>query len=88
MCSCCHTVHLRVVQYSWLTLGLNWPGREADRLPSSVSAVKNAWSYTSAPTIFLHGVVLNHRDNFRASFVSAEYTAAQMGKELVCRMLI
>jgi hypothetical protein len=33
-------------------------GREADHSPPSSAEVKNAWSYTSTPPIFLHGVVL------------------------------
>jgi hypothetical protein len=39
------------------SLGVKWPGREADHSPSS-SAVKNAWSYTSIPPVHLHGMVL------------------------------
>jgi len=42
-----------------LTLGVNRLGREADHSPGSGTEVKNAWSYTSTPPIFLHGVVLN-----------------------------
>jgi hypothetical protein len=39
-------------------LGVKRPGREADQSPPSSAEVKNAWSYTSAPPIRLHGVVL------------------------------
>jgi hypothetical protein len=42
-----------------LSLGVKWPGREADHLPPSSTEVKNAWNYTSAPPIRLHGVVLS-----------------------------
>jgi hypothetical protein len=42
-----------------LSLGIKWPGREADHSPQSNAEVKNAWSYTSAPPVHLHGVVLS-----------------------------
>jgi hypothetical protein len=45
-----------------LSLGVKWPGREADHSPPSSCEVKNEWSYTFTPPIRLHGVV--HRDNF------------------------
>jgi hypothetical protein len=32
-----------------LSLGVKRPGREADHLPPSSAAVKNAWRYTSTP---------------------------------------
>jgi hypothetical protein len=37
--------------------GVKWPEREADHSPPSTAEVKNAWSYTSTPSIRLHGVV-------------------------------
>jgi hypothetical protein len=40
-----------------LSLGIKRPGREADH-SHLVPRSKNAWSYTSTPTIRLHGVVL------------------------------
>jgi hypothetical protein len=39
--------------------GVKRPGREADHSPPSSVEVKNAWSYTSTPSIRLHGVVLS-----------------------------
>jgi hypothetical protein len=42
-----------------LSLGVKWPGREADHSPPSSAEAKNAWSYTSNPPIRLHGVVFN-----------------------------
>jgi hypothetical protein len=42
-----------------LPLEVKRPGREADHSPPSSAEVKNAWSYTSTPTICLHGVVLS-----------------------------
>jgi hypothetical protein len=42
-----------------LSLGVKWPGREADHSPPSSAEVKNAWSYTSTLPIRLHGVVLS-----------------------------
>jgi hypothetical protein len=32
-----------------LSLGIKWPGREADHSPPSSAEVKNAWRYTSIP---------------------------------------
>jgi hypothetical protein len=40
-----------------LSLGVKWPEREADHSPPYSADVKNAWSYTSSPSISLHGVV-------------------------------
>jgi hypothetical protein len=42
-----------------LWLGVKRPGHEDDHLPPSGAEVKNAWSYTFTPPIFLHGVVLS-----------------------------
>jgi hypothetical protein len=42
-----------------LSLGVKRPGREADHSPPSSAEVENVWSYTSAPPIRLHGVVLS-----------------------------
>jgi hypothetical protein len=42
-----------------LSLGIKWPGREADLSPPSSAEVKNAWRYTSTTPIRLHGVVLS-----------------------------
>jgi hypothetical protein len=39
--------------------GIKRPGREADHSPPSSVEVENAWSYTSTPTIRLHGVVFS-----------------------------
>jgi hypothetical protein len=41
-----------------LSVGVKWPGHEADQSPPSSAEAKNAWSYTSIPTIRLNGVVL------------------------------
>jgi hypothetical protein len=41
-----------------LSLGVKWHGREADHSHPSSADVKNAWSYTSAPPIRIHDVVL------------------------------
>jgi len=41
-----------------LSLGLKWPGREADYQPPSSAEVKNAWSYISTLTR-RHGLVLS-----------------------------
>jgi hypothetical protein len=42
-----------------LSIGVNRPGGEADHSPPSSVEVKNAWSYTSIPTIRLHSVMLS-----------------------------
>jgi hypothetical protein len=36
-----------------------FPGSEADHSPPFVSRSKNEWSYTSTPTLCLHGVMLS-----------------------------
>jgi hypothetical protein len=41
-----------------LSLGVKRPGTEADHSLPSSAQVKNAWSYTSTPSIRLHVVVL------------------------------
>jgi hypothetical protein len=35
------------------------PGREAGHSPTPCTEVKNAWNYTSAPPLRLHGVLLS-----------------------------
>jgi hypothetical protein len=42
-----------------LSLGIKWPEHEADHSRPSSTKFKNAWSYTSTPTIRLHGLVLS-----------------------------
>jgi len=39
--------------------GANRPRREADRSSPPSAEVKNAWNYTSTPSIRLHGMMLN-----------------------------
>jgi len=41
------------------SLGAKRPGRVADHSPPSSAEVKNVWSYTSALSIRLHGMVLS-----------------------------
>jgi len=45
-----------------LSLGVKQPWREADHSPPSSTEVMKAWSYTSIPTIHLHGVVLRAQE--------------------------
>jgi len=40
------------------------PDREADHSPPPSGQVRNAWSYTSTPSIRLHGVVLSWTTTF------------------------
>jgi hypothetical protein len=42
-----------------LTLGIKWPGREADCSPPSSYEAKNVWGYTSTPAIRLHVILLS-----------------------------
>jgi len=42
-----------------LSLGIKLPGRETDLSSLSTAKIKNEWSYTSAPSICLHGLVLS-----------------------------
>jgi hypothetical protein len=45
-----------------LSLGVKWPGAEAEHSPPSIAEVKrskNEWNYTSTPLICLHGMVLS-----------------------------
>jgi hypothetical protein len=47
---------------SWgYLLGIKWMENKADHFPSSSAEVKNQWSCTSHPLIFLYGM---QRDNF------------------------
>jgi hypothetical protein len=56
-------IFLNLASYSIAAMnpfpGLMRPRSEADRLPPSSGKVKNAWSYTSTPSIRLHGVILS-----------------------------
>jgi hypothetical protein len=42
-----------------LSLGVKWPGHEADHSATSSAEVKNVLSYTSTPPVCLHVVVLS-----------------------------
>jgi hypothetical protein len=42
-----------------LLLGVKHLGREAYHSPPSSAKVKNLWSYTSTPTICIHGMVFS-----------------------------
>jgi hypothetical protein len=39
-----------------LFLGVKWQGHEVDHSPPSNAEVENEWSYTSIPSVCLHGV--------------------------------
>jgi hypothetical protein len=41
------------------SLGVKWPGGEADHSLPPSAKVNNAWSYISTPTIRLRGMVLS-----------------------------
>jgi hypothetical protein len=44
--------------------GVKRPGREAEHSPPSSAEVKNEWSCTSTPYVFLTWCLVQHRDNF------------------------
>jgi len=53
-----------------LSLGLNWPGNEANHSPPSSVEVKNVWSYISDPSyVFIAWYVIKHRDNFTSLYL-------------------
>jgi hypothetical protein len=53
-----------------LSLGIKWPGREADHSPPSSAEVKNGWSYTSIPQCaFMAWCLVKHRDNFTFTLI-------------------
>jgi len=44
------------------TLGVKWPGREADQSPPSSAEVRNAWIYTSTPQyVFMAWYLVKYR---------------------------
>jgi hypothetical protein len=52
-----------------LFLGLKQSRHEADHSPPPSAEIKNAWSYTSIPSVpSLHGSQLKHRNNFTLTF--------------------
>jgi hypothetical protein len=50
-----------------ISLGLRWPGPEADLSSPSSVEVRNEWSYTPNPPTYYHGL---HRETQRYDFVS------------------
>jgi len=52
--------------------GVKRSGGEVARSPAYSAEVKNAWSCTSAPPLFLHGVD-RHRFTFHRFYQSGEY---------------
>jgi hypothetical protein len=47
--------------YPGSTKGVKWLGHDVNHSPPSSPEVKNEWSYTFAPPLYLHGM---DRDNF------------------------
>jgi hypothetical protein len=48
-----------------LSLGVKWPGREADHLPPASAEIKNTWSYISTPQyVFMAWCLVKNMDNF------------------------
>jgi hypothetical protein len=56
-----------------LTPEVKRPGLEADCSPPSSTEVKNAWSYTSTPYVFVEWRLFKHRDNFHLSDVPPNF---------------
>jgi hypothetical protein len=87
-----------------LFLGIKRPESEADHPPPSSAEVKNAWSYTSAPTIRLHSVVISYKrekkstgttlylylllDPSQGSLKWAGYVARMRGMIIAYRILV
>jgi hypothetical protein len=49
-------------------LGVKWPGHEAYHSSPSSAEVKKAWSYTSTPPKYLHGMVLSYAQDVSSSW--------------------
>ena len=71
--------HLLFGGYRVLSRGIKGSGREVDRSPAysaevknTSAEVKNTWSCTSAPPLFLHGVD-RHNFTFHHFYQSGEY---------------
>jgi hypothetical protein len=58
-----------------LSMGIKWPGREADHLPPSSAEVKECVElYLHSPNMpSWHGAQLKHRDNFTFTFMNEVY---------------
>jgi hypothetical protein len=48
-----------------LSLGVKWPGHEAEHSQPSSAQVKNEWSYVSTPPLGLHAM---YRDSLAFTF--------------------
>jgi hypothetical protein len=68
-----HVISIRPVILCALSLGVKRPGRKADHSPPSSAEVKNAWSYTSTPSIRLHGVVLSYSTGMKKQVAACHY---------------
>ena len=55
-----------------LSLGVKWPGCEAENSPPSNTEVMNGWSYISTLSyVFMAWYVLKYRDNFTSCTIWA-----------------
>jgi hypothetical protein len=52
------------------SLGVKRPGRDIDHLPPSNAEIKNAWSHTSAPYIFMAWCLVTHGNIFASTFAT------------------
>jgi len=63
--------------HAFLVSGVKLPGCEVNHSPSAIAEVKNEWSYTSTPPIWLHGVDMENFSShaFPESSIEVTYLA-------------
>jgi hypothetical protein len=57
--------------------GVRGPGRQTDRSNSSIAKIRNEWSYTSTPSVFLHDV---RTENITVMFTAWLIFRLQLGQ--------
>jgi hypothetical protein len=70
-----------------VSLGVKWPGREADHTPPSSAEVKNAWRYTYTPQyIFMAWCLVKHMDNFTVflRLIETSYPSVSFSISITC----
>jgi hypothetical protein len=72
------------------SLGVTWPGCEADQSPPSSAEVQNLWYCTSSPPVCLHDVVLSLTHTSYSTQVLTNMTSDVSGYKLTpwCRVLL
>jgi hypothetical protein len=70
-----------------LSLGIKWPGREADHSLPSNAELKNVWSYTSTPQhLFVAWCFVKYRDSFKHR--CSLYLSCKIQKKIICTKII